>query len=119
MNKKPPINGAPLDSMLQTVKTATDKIQSRGGKVLFVRTPSSGPFEEGEGKAFPRDQYWEKILAVTGCPGIHYQDFPEISQYQCPEFSHLTLTDAVDFTKHFIRILQEKHGWKFPKMSSI
>ncbi|MBK9103880.1 MAG: hypothetical protein IPL92_04780 [Saprospiraceae bacterium] len=119
MNKKPPISGAPLDSILQTVKVATDKIQSRGGQILFVRTPSSGPFKEKEAMGFPRDQYWEKILAVTGCPGLHYEDFPEISAYQCPEFSHLSPTDAIDFTKHFIRILQEKQGWKFPKMKSI
>jgi hypothetical protein len=119
LNKQPPISGAPLDSLLLTVKIATDKIKNRGGEIVFVRTPSSGPYKEKEGMGFPRDQYWEKILAVTGCPGIHYEDFPEISQYQCPEFSHLSPTDAIDFTKHFIRILQEKQGWKFPKMESI
>ncbi len=118
MNKKPPVNGAPLDSILQTVKAATDKIQSRGGKVMFVRTPSSGPMLQGEGRAFPRDQYWEKMLEVTGCNGIHFQDYPETSQYICPEFSHLMLSDAVDYTKHLIRQLQQK-GWTFPNMTNI
>lgn len=118
-NKKPPVSGAPLDSILQTVKIATDKIQSRGGKILFVRTPSSGAYKEREARGFPRDKYWDRILAVTGCPGVHYQDFPEISQYECPEFSHLSPIDATDFTKHFIRILQDQHGWKFPNMTNI
>ena len=119
LNKKPPISGAPLDSILQTVKVATDKIIARGGTVLFVRTPSSGPFKEKELLGFPRDQYWERILTTTGCPGIHYEDFPETSHYICPEFSHLSPTDAIDYTKHFIRILQEKQGWKFPNMNNI
>ena len=119
LNKTPPISGAPLDSVLQTIKIATDKIQSRGGKILFVRTPSSGPFKEKEAIGFPREKYWDRILSVTGCPGIHYQDFPEISQYQCPEFSHLSPTDAIDFTKHFVRILQEHHGWTFPNINNI
>ncbi len=117
-NKKPPISGAPLDSLLLTVKTATDKIIARGGKVIFVRTPSSGPMLIGEGKAFPRDQYWDKVLAVTGCAGIHFQDYPETSHYVCPEFSHLQFTDAIDYTKHLIRHLKEK-GWTFQNMSSM
>ncbi len=118
MNKKPPISGAPLDSLLQTVKAATDKIQARGGKIIFVRTPSSGPMLEKEGMGFPRDQYWEKILAVTGCQGIHFQDHPETSNYVCPEFSHLQVSDAIDYTKHLIRFLQEK-GWTFPNMRTL
>jgi len=118
MNKKPPISGAPLDSLLQTVKVATDKIQARGGKIIFVRTPSSGPMLEKEGMGFPREQYWEKILAVTGCQGIHFQDHPETSNYICPEFSHLQISDAIDYTRHLIRFLQEK-GWTFPNMRNI
>jgi len=118
LNKTPPISGGPLDSLLQTIKVATDKIQARGGKILFVRTPSSGPMLEKEMKGFPREQYWDQILAVTGCEGIHYQDYPETSHYVCPEFSHLKITDASDYTKHLIRLLKEK-GWNFPNMSSI
>jgi hypothetical protein len=118
MNKKPPISGPPLDSMIQTIKVATDKIQARGGKVMFVRTPSSGPMLEKEMMGFPREKYWDQILAVTGCPGIHFQDHPETSQYICPEFSHLQLSDAIEYTKHLIRHLQEK-GWTFPNMKDI
>lgn len=117
LNKKPPISGAPLDSMLQTIKTATAKIQARGGVVMFVRTPSSGPYLEKEMQGFPREQYWNRILEVTGCPGIHFKDFPEIADYQCPEFSHLSPDDAIDFTKKFYAILSGTYGWNFPKAS--
>lgn len=114
MNKSLPIAGASLDSLLQTVKTATDKIQARGGKVLFVRTPSSGPYLEGELKRFPRDQYWDRILSTTGCPGIYFLDYPQLTGYICPEDSHLSPTDAIDFTKKFIDILRNEFGWTFP-----
>lgn len=118
LNKTPPISGDPLDSLLQTVKVATDKIQARGGKVMFVRTPSSGALLEAEKMGFPKERYWDQLLAVTGCQGIHYQDYPETDHYVCPEFSHLSITDATDYTKHLIRILIEK-GWTFPNMRSI
>lgn len=111
--KTPPVAGAPLDSILQTVKIATDKIRSRGGQIVFVRTPSSGPFLAGEEKGFPREQYWDKILAVTGCGGFHFRDDPATSQYICPEFSHLNLNDARDFTKHLARHLKDDFGWSF------
>jgi hypothetical protein len=68
----PPPGGDTLLQMIQTVKAATDKIKARGGKVLFVRTPSSGPYLMGEQMAFPRDKYWNKLLEVTGCPGVHF-----------------------------------------------
>ncbi len=114
MSKDPPASGAKLDSMLDRVKVAVDKIKARGGQVLFVRTPSSGPYYHmGESKAFPREKYWERILSVTGCPGIHFTDYPAIANFVCPEFSHLNQTDAIVFTKNLINILQEK-GWVFP-----
>ncbi len=112
----PPITGAPLDSLLETVKTAIDKIKARGGKVIFVRTPSSGPFWAGEQQGYPREKYWDKLLTYTHTEGIHFMDDPATNHYFCPEFSHLTPSDAIDYTKQFIRILQDQHDWKFLTM---
>ncbi|MGI8583538.1 MAG: hypothetical protein ACR2KX_15170 [Chitinophagaceae bacterium] len=112
MSREPPASGAKLDSMLTVVKNCVDKIKARGGQVIFVRTPSSGPFFMGERMAFPREKYWERILAVTNCSGIHFEDYPAISHFVCPEFSHLSQSDAIVFTKNFINILEEK-GWVF------
>lgn len=114
--EKPPV-GASLDSIFRKIKTAVDKIKARGGKVLFVRTPSSGPYLSAERQAFPRKEYWDKLLAVTQCPGIHFEDYPAIAHFQCPENSHLKPSDGVIFTKNFIQILQQK-GWSFPHQLS-
>ncbi len=81
---------------------------------MFVRTPSSGPFKIGEEKGFPRVEYWDKLLQYTNTPGIHYMDYPLIDHFECPEFSHLSKSDAVIFTKEFIRILETEKGWAFP-----
>jgi hypothetical protein len=116
--KDPPVSGARLDSILQTVKLAVDKIKARGGQVLFVRPPSSGWFSMVEGKGFPREKYWDRILSVTGCPGIHYKDYPAIANFVCPEDSHLSLTDARTFTTHLIQIIQEEKGWRFSNTAS-
>jgi hypothetical protein len=118
LSKEKPISGKPLDSMIHTVKVAIDKIRARGGQVIFVRTPSTGPFWMGEQKGFPRQQYWDHLLEVTNTPGIHFTDHPAIANFNCPEFSHLTPKDATVFTRSFIEIL-EKQGWKFPNKQVI
>lgn len=108
------------DSILTTVKNDVDKIKARGGQVLFVRTPSSGPFLMGEKMGYPREKYWNRILTITNCPGIHFEDYPAIAHFQCPEFSHLSPQDAIVFTKNLIEILQKEKGWIFPhKQNSI
>ena len=107
----PPMSEKELNAIFESVKKATDKIKARGGEVLFVRTPSSGPYLQGENMGFPREKYWNKLLAVTNCPGIHFLDYPTINHFVCPEFSHLTRPDAITFTKHFIEILENDKGW--------
>lgn len=109
----PRLAPAQEDSIITTVKNDVDKIRARGGQVIFVRTPSSGPYLMGERMAFPREKYWDKLLAVTNCPGIHFEDYPAIAHFQCPEFSHLKPSDAIVWTKNLVAILEEK-GWKFP-----
>lgn len=114
ISKDPPLNGHPLDSLLNTVKEDVNKIKARGGQVLFLRTPSSGPFLMGEKMGYPREKYFDRILAETACPGIHFEDYPAIAHFVCPEFSHLKPSDAIIFTTNLVDILQKDKGWVFP-----
>src|SRR5206468_220075 len=108
---EPPASGAKLDSILATVKTDVDKIKERGGQIIFVRSPSSGPFLMGEKMGYPREKYFDRILVATNCPGIYFGDYPPIAHFQCPEFSHLKPSDAIIYTKNLIQIFEEK-GWR-------
>ncbi|MBA2500292.1 MAG: hypothetical protein H0V30_11250 [Chitinophagaceae bacterium] len=111
----PPIKGDTLTQYLNRVKSAVDKIKSRGGQVLFVRTPASGPMEVGTRAGYPRDQYWDQLLKYTNSPGIHYEDYPETSGFICPEWSHLAPKDAVTYTQHLIKTLRTEKNWSFAK----
>jgi hypothetical protein len=113
MSKDPPVSGPKLDSIFQVVKTAVDKIKARGGQVLFVRTPSSGEFLFGEKMGYPREKYWDKLVAIAQCPNFYFLDYPAIDHFVCPENSHLSQPDAILFTNEFIRILTQEKGWKF------
>ena len=112
-NKELPPTGNRLDSFLIAIKTSCDKIKSRGGDVLFVRTPSAGFMLDGENRNFPRDKYWERLLKFTNCKGIHFADYSALNHFEIPEFSHLGRPDAIIWTKNIIQILQHEKGWAF------
>lgn len=114
-SKDPPASPAKTDSMIATIHKDIEQIKQRGGQVIFVRTPSSGPYWEGEQRGFPRVKYWDKLLAATGVKGIHFKDYPAIDHFVCPEFSHLKQVDAVVFTQNLAKILEQEQGWKFAK----
>lgn len=109
-DKTPPISGGPLVAIFNELKPAVEKIRSRGGKVIFTRTPSSGLMGEGEKKVFPREKYWNGILSYTNSEGIHFSDYAETKGLICPEWSHLSPKQAVVYTQCLIKALDEK-GW--------
>jgi hypothetical protein len=117
MDRTPGVKGDTLLKIFTEVKTAIDKIESRGGKVIFVRTPSSGGYLEKENAVYPRNEYWDKLLEFTKKDGIHFQDYPETATLICPEWSHLSTKDAIHYTKAFVNQLKEKNFFNYTKPS--
>jgi hypothetical protein len=44
---------------------------------------------------------------MTGAPGIYYPDFPDLSGFNCPEWSHLSASDSVEFSKCLVPHLRD------------
>src|SRR5438552_1880603 len=91
-----------VEKRFADVTAAVEKIRARGGKIVFVRFPHTGGLKDVEDKITPRAQTWEPLLQTTHAPGIYYSDFPELSRFNCPEWSHLTAGDSVEFTKRLV-----------------
>jgi len=85
-------------------------IEARGGEVIFLRCPSTDWLREWENETAPRAQYWDPLIAETGCLGIHFEDYEELRNFDCPEWSHLSRADAVKFTEGVAKVLREKRG---------
>ena len=103
----PPFAGEGFDALMASIVDSVKKIQSRGGKVIFVRCPSTEDLRELETQRQPREKYWDRLLAETGAPGIHFEDHEELSNFWCPEWSHLTRSDAVTFTRALYPLIRE------------
>ena len=56
---------------------------------------------------------------MTGAPGIYYSDFPDLSGFSYPEWSHLSLGDSVEFSKRLVPHLRDALNMQVPIASSI
>src|SRR4029077_2538772 len=99
--------GEGIQKRFADVTAAVEKIRARGGKIVFVRFPNSGGLKELEDKITPRQKSWDPLLQMTRAPGIYYSDYPELSGFNCPEWSHLTAGDSVEFSKRLVPHLRE------------
>jgi hypothetical protein len=91
-------SAAELERVLSTVGAACDLIARRGGRVIFVRMISSLELRDIEDAVFPRDRYWDLLLARSGAAGIYDTELPAAAGLVCPEGSHLDAAQARVFT---------------------
>ncbi|HYB31898.1 MAG TPA: hypothetical protein VED45_00565 [Steroidobacteraceae bacterium] len=90
---------------IERMAKAIAKLRARGVQVLFVRMPSAGEYLAFENREFPRARTWDRLLGVTGAPGIHFQDYPQLQGYYLPEWSHMTQAEGERFTAALYRII--------------
>jgi hypothetical protein len=50
------------------------------------------------------------LLAKTGAPGIHFEDYPELQGFNMPEWSHMTGADADRFTAALYGVIDRDFG---------
>src|SRR5262249_466355 len=87
------------------VQREVQQIRARGGDVVFVRFPCSGPVYAGENRGFPRSLAWEPFLAQTHTIGVHFEDHRQLQGYSLPEWSHMAAGDRGRFTRALARIV--------------
>ena len=90
--------GRTVEERFGKVAALVKKFQARGGKIVFVRFPHSGDLKILEDKGTPRTAAWARLMQETGAPNIYYSDHPELI-FDCPEWSHLSGPDSVEFSK--------------------
>ena len=95
-----------IEAQIARAVAVVAKLRAHGVQVLFLRPPSIGPYYAYEQKYFPRAQTWDALLARTGAPGVHFEDYPQLQGYRSPEWSHLAASEATRFTAALLPILQ-------------
>ena len=91
-----------IEARFRDTTAAVEKLRARGGKIVFVRLPVVSELKTLEDRITPRSQIWDPLLQRTAVPGIYFEDYPELSNFNCPEWSHLSAGDSVEFSKRLV-----------------
>ena len=100
--------GKLIDKQITRAEVAVKKLRTRGVRIIFVRPPSNGDYYAFEQKVFPRAGTWDALLKRTNSPGIHFEDHPEMLNYELPEWSHLSAADANKFTAALVPLVERE-----------
>jgi hypothetical protein len=82
-------------------------IEARGGRVMFVRLPTSGEHWELDEATYPRSIYWDVLARETGAPNFHFTDSPEMAAIELPDTSHMDAKDTPRFTELLLDQVQK------------
>lgn len=99
-----------FDAWLQDVREVAEwvhMIQRRGGRVVFVRLPTSGEHWAIDDKAYPRFKYWDGLAQELGAPTIHFLDIEGMSRIELPDTSHMDAKDTLYFTEMLLNRLEK------------
>lgn len=94
--------GDAFEARFRDTAQAIARIRARGGEVVLLRLPVSGPLVAHEEKLAPEAATWERLVRENGVPAIHFAAHAELRAFTCPEWSHLSAEDSVEFTRRLV-----------------
>ncbi len=71
-----------------------ERIQGRGGKVVFIRYVTSGVGNAIEERDYPRALYWDRFAQATKATCVYFADVETLRGFDCPDASHLDYKDV-------------------------
>jgi hypothetical protein len=84
------------------------KIENRGGRVIFIRLPSTGVVRQLENQTWPREKYWDILASNTRLKAIHFEDYPLLSNLTALMGPIWMCVMQPIFTRSLAEILLEK-----------
>jgi hypothetical protein len=94
-----------FDDRIRHLESLAMRIVGRGGEVIFVRLPSTMRIREIEDTRYPRSVYWDTIAAQVSLRTIHYDDHPELSEFDFPDGVHVDVSDQAAYTEKLAKLL--------------
>lgn len=94
--------------ILHHIKPWVDSIKHKGGKVVFVRLPTSEAHLKMTQQSFPRHLIWDRISGITGATTLHFLDYPSLQAFNLPDYSHVNGVDVNRFTRELSIVLKNE-----------
>lgn len=84
------------------------RIEDRGGRVIFYQSPLSGGHVEVWDQVYPPSEYWDRFVAASPFPVLDGRRIERLSRFELPDESHLDFRDKVAFTEAWWAELQAR-----------
>jgi hypothetical protein len=97
-----------LGDELEEINRFVQRIQDRGGNVVFIRLPSTGKRLALEEKFHPKATYWTRFAGSSRAICIHFDELAVGSPLNCADDSHLDAAGAAMFTDALLDKLAER-----------
>jgi hypothetical protein len=94
----------------EEIEAATQAIQKRGGRVIFVVLPTSGYVLDIDARAYPRALFWNRFCERSSAQCLHFSDSEELRRFIPPDGLHLDQKDRTGFTAALIDALGFARG---------
>ena len=98
--------GRAIEQRFQDTAKHLATLRARGVKIVFVRLPVAAPLIAQEEKLVPLAGGWGRLVRENGVPAINFAEHAELARFECPEWSHLSAPDSVEFTRRLLPHLQ-------------
>lgn len=82
----------------------------QGVEVIVLRLPSSGPVRGIEEELYPRGEYWQQVerhCHTIGCNTVHFDDWPQLHDFEAPDGSHLSGEQRREFTTSLCGVVDQ------------
>ncbi len=93
---------------LEPIFAAVKKLEERGGKVVFIRMPTTEESYEIDETRNPKEKYWNRFADSGVVRTIYFSDYESLASFECPDTSHIDSKDAPKFTHHLTQIMIEE-----------
>jgi hypothetical protein len=97
-----------LAGAVRDLDLAVKQFQLRGGRVVFLRAPSSGERWQYEERFHSKQKNWNRFAASTAATCVHFRDVPAMRTLVCPDDSHLDCRDSPRFSEALVRELARR-----------
>jgi len=89
---------------LERLRVAVEAIEARGGKVTFVRLPTSGVRREVEEEEMPRATHYERARTHVGGQWFHFEDDPVLADVFAADGHHFDPENAAKLSKRLVEL---------------
>lgn len=107
INATQPVEISSFLTELEYLLHLVSKIESNGGKVIFVRFPTGKLVWEVDNKRYPKALFWNKI-EKRHPESVNFSNYPALAKIVLPDGSHLDYRDKVEFTRELMEIFDRK-----------